>query len=316
MQKFLLIIGAFATVLCLSLFPIPSLLDAQVAVNGHGHEQIVEAGKVSSQQLQTTSCASPNMTDVERCRQLESKILATTLRLEITVKTLNSSDSTRQTSVSVGHATVVDGRFLVTHNHFARSPDLQYDSQLITLSAYRADGSLAIHQAPPHTFKVLSAGPQTLVFDFGRYGNQGAFDYLGLTSAQLETWQALDLRPGSEVAQVDWDGQKTSIHWVQVSSIGLESGVPVLQLDNYVAPGSSGGGVFYAGYHIANNWYRDLDKQFVTGKTMRKWTVAALNEANLIALATNVAEPTLTGAVPLPIDDSLLNLATADAIVR
>ena len=316
MQKLLFIIGSFIGVLFTLLFPVQSPLDAQVVTNGYGLEREVEASKIIGGQLQTTSCAKPNITDVERCQQLEAEILDVTLRLEITVKRLNDDGSSGPSFVSVGHATVVDGRFLVTHNHFAQSPDEQYDSQLLTLSAYRADGTAAIHRAPSHTFQVFSAGPETLVFDFGQYGGQGAFDYLGLTSAQLATWQALELRPGVEVAQVDWDCQKTFIDWVQVSSIGLENGTPVLQLNNYVEPGASGGGIFYAGYHVGNNWFRDIDKQFITGRTLRRFTAAALNESDLIAFTTELAEQAPAATTSLPDGDSLLNIAPGVTLVR
>ncbi|MFW5943111.1 MAG: hypothetical protein ACOCXI_15010, partial [Chloroflexota bacterium] len=311
----LLISSLFVGVLYALFFPVQWPLDARVAANGYGPEQDVMASKVIGGQLQTT-CAVPDIADLERCQQLEAAILATTLRLEITVKTLDDHGSGRPTTISIGHATVVNGRFLVTHNHFAVSPHEQHNCQLLTLSAYRADGSLALHQAPAHTFQVFITGPQTLVFDFGEYGGQGAFDYMGMASTQVGTWQALGLRPGAEVAQVNWDGQKSHIDWVQVSSIGHENGTPVLQLDNYAEPGASGGGVFFAGYHVGNNWYRDADKLFITGKTVRKWTVAALNDTSLIALATSDAESPLAATASLPDGSSLLNKATADAVVR
>ncbi|HSM57751.1 MAG TPA: hypothetical protein VK879_16480 [Candidatus Sulfomarinibacteraceae bacterium] len=316
MQKLLLISSLLIGVVYALLFPVQWPPDAGIATNGNGAEQEVTMNTVIGPQVQTTSCVAPSITGVERCQQLEAAILATTLRLEITLKTLHSHGSGSPTRVSVGHATVVDGRFLVTHNHFAQSPDEQQERKLLTLSAYRADGSLAIHQAPPHTFQVFMAGPQTLVFDFGQYGGQGAFDYMGMASAQLGAWQALGLRPGTEVGQVNWDGKKSHVDWVQVSSVGLENGIPVLQLDNYAEPGASGGGVFYAGHHVGNNWYRNAARLFITGKTLREWTVAALNDTNLIALTTGDTEPALTKAAPLPNGGSLLNLATADAVVR
>lgn len=316
MQRFLLILGSFMGMLCILLFTAQSTLEARVAPNGYGIEQEVEARKVVGGQQEPASCAAPDVTAGEQCRQLEAAILDVTLRLELTIKTLDDDGSGAPTSVSVGHATVVDGRFLVTHNHFAQSPDNQQASQLLTLSAYRADGTRAIHQAPAHTFQVLTAGPQTLVFDFGQYGGQDAFDYMGMASARLVTWQALGMRPGSEVAQVNWDGQKTSIDWVQVSSIGRENGVPALQLDNYVEPGASGGGIFYAGYHVGNNWFRDVDKQFVTGRTLRKFTAAALNDTALKTLTTELSEHATAAAASLPDGGALLNLASSNTVVR
>lgn len=315
MQKTFLFIGAFAGMLLISLFPTLSPLDVQIAMGKYELEQ-VEANKGIGEQLQTTSCAPPDITDVDRCQQLESEILDVTLRLEISVKKLAGNSSAGLTSISVGHATVVGGRFLVTHNHFAQSSGESYSSQLLTLSAYRADGSLAIHQAPSHTFQVFSAGPQTLVFDFGQYDGQGALDYMGIASARLGAWDELGLRPGMEVAQVNWDGQKTHVDWVRVSTVGLENGASVLQLDNYVEPGASGGGVFFAGYHIGNNWFRNIDRHFITGKILRLWTVAALNDNRVVALAIGDADPALNEALPALNGGAPLNPVTGDAVAH
>lgn len=316
MRKLILITSAITGALCILMMSDQSPVDARPTAERGRLAQPAEAGTATGAEQKPATCSTPDAMTVERCKQLETSTLEVTLRLEMTVRQMDDKSSGKPDTVSIAHATVVGGRFLVTHNHFAHSPDEQNDSQLVTLSAYRADGTLAIRQAFPHTFHVFSAGPQTLVFDFGHYGGQGAFDYMGMASAQLGAWQTLGLRPGMEVAQVDWDGQKTHIDWVRVSSIDLDNGTPVLQLENYVAPGASGGGIFYAGYHIGNNWLREIDKEFNTGKTVGKRTVAALNDTSMIALAAGTAEPAETMTAPLPAGNLPRNLAPTDVVVR
>lgn len=315
MQKLVFIISAIIGTLCILFFSAQSPLDAQVTRNGgRGQDESVAAAAVLIEQ-QPPSCATPDATMVERCKQWEASILDVTLRLELALKTLGDEPS-RSITVTIAHATVVGGRFLVTHNHFALSPGQQHDSQLLSLSAYHPDATPAIHQAPPHTFRVFSAGPQTLVFDFGEYGGQGAFDYMGIASAQVGTWQALGLRPGMEVAQVDWDGQNTHVDWVRVSRIDLDHGIPALELENYVAPGASGGGVFYADHHVANNWFRSVDKEFSSGTTVAERTFAALNETVLTALLTGSAVPAQATTARLSAANSPLNQTAADFGVR
>lgn len=130
------------------------------------------------------------------------------------------------------------------------------------------------------------------------------------------TWQALGLRPGMEVAQLNWDGQNTHVDWVRVSRIDLDNGTPVVRLENYVAPGASGGGVFYAGHHIGNNWFRRADMQFSAGTSVKKWTFAALNETGLATLVAGNTESDWAWTAPLSTGNSLLNLAPTDVIVR
>lgn len=316
MRKSIFVISSIIGALCILLFSPQSPLDVRVTRDDGRREEQTGAGPAVNADQRSTSCVTPDAASAERCKDMEASILDVTLRLELAVKNLGDKGSGKPITVIIAHATVVGGRFLVTHNHFAISPDEHNDSQLLTLSAYHADGTPAVHQAPAHTFRVFSAGEQTLVFDFGQYGGQGAFDYMRMASAQMGTWQGLGLRPGMEVAQVDWDGQTTHVDWVRVSGIELDTGIPALQLENYVAPGASGGGVFYAGHHIGNNWFRRVYRQASTAEIVGKRTVAALNETSLIPLVARATIPAQGANATLSARNLPLYLAPTDVILR
>lgn len=231
------------------------------------------------------SCAAPEVSNVERCRQLEAHIQAVTLRLKIEVLTRVETGEYGVVDTSIGHATVMAGRYLVTHNHFSLSLEDLNDGNLRRLSAYSPDGSVIVQHAPFHVFEVYIPEPQTLVFDFGAYGREGALAYAGYSSAQFADWQTLGLQPGDEVAQVNWDGRSTYVQWVRVSRTRVQDGAVALELQNYVAEGASGGGIFYQGYHVGNNWFHGSAEHAMSGEVLWQFTVAALNGANLLGLA-------------------------------
>jgi NADH:ubiquinone oxidoreductase subunit B-like Fe-S oxidoreductase len=78
------------------------------------------------------------------------------------------------------------------------------------------------------------------------------------------------------VAQVDWDGERAHIDWVVVDKIITQEGTPRLILSNGVLNGASGGGIFWNGYHIANNWSL-IEMVGADGTVLGQVTTAALN---------------------------------------
>jgi hypothetical protein len=149
--------------------------------------------------------------------------------------------------------------------------------RLIKLSIFKADGTMILKDAPFGAFEAAITDPQTLQFDFGDYGGQGLFGAIGMPSADFRSWETLPLQPGTEVAQIDWDGATAHVDWVRVTAVHLVGDTPYLELDNFVQQGASGGGVFYDGYHIANNWFRSTDRAADSGEVVRQASVAALN---------------------------------------
>ena len=99
---------------------------------------------------------------------------------------------------------------------------------------------------------------------------------LGVPSAQFMAWQDANLQVGSEVAQLNWDGQTAHVEWAHIQAIHNEENAPHIELDNSLQQGASGGGVFLNGVHIANNWAR-LTGFDDKGAAVEQYSIAALN---------------------------------------
>jgi hypothetical protein len=145
------------------------------------------------------------------------------------------------------------------------------------LTLLKANGKVVLSDAPLNVFRIAFEDAETLVLDFGDQGELGLFAAQGLPSATFGLPQDTALVPGVEVAQIDWDGHTSHVDWVRVSAVNSDSGTPHLELDNYVQGGSSGGGVYYNGVHVANNWSHSTDRAVDTGEVVRQYSVAALN---------------------------------------
>ncbi len=116
---------------------------------------------------------------------------------------------------------------------------------------------------------------QTLILDFGELGGQGLFDLFGVPSAHFDTGRTIPA--GADVAQVNWDGGRARIDWVPVRESRTEDGVSILVLPNELLRGASGGGIFYNGRHVANNWSTSRVEGAVTGSVIDSYSVAAVN---------------------------------------
>jgi hypothetical protein len=200
---------------------------------------------------------------------MAQRVLASTVRIEF-----------HGPGGGIGHGTVIGGRYLVTHNHYLASAATLANGgngEVTAVSVYKASGDIILLEAPLSYFTVAAEKPETLVLDFQAYGGVGFFDSLGVPSAESKTLAELSLQPGTEVAQIDWDGGTAHVDWVRVTAVYTEGDTPTLELDNFVEQGASGGGVFYEGYHIANNWSRHTDRAADTGEVLRQVSVAAFN---------------------------------------
>lgn len=242
------------------------------------------------------ACANPDEANAVRCREMEREILSATVRLEFEVYAPAAAGGFRLEDGSIGHGTIVEGRYLLTHNHFGLSLADFEDGRRRTLTVYAPDGEILLQDAPFGSFEVVVAAPQTLVFDFGDYGGEGLFGFLGLGSTRFNPEQSERLQAGMAVAQVDWDGNIAHVDWVRIDAIREEGGTRVLVLGNFVAQGASGGGVFYDGYFLANNWFRRTERT-VEGELVQRYTVAALGwPASQMADA--LPERVATGSLP------------------
>lgn len=253
-------------------------------------------------------CATPAATDGARCRELEAVILASTVRLELTRLAVNGNGYYAPVKRGASHATVVAGRYLLTHDHFGLDPANLRAWRDLTMTVYRSDGQVVLQDVPYGAFAVIVVSPGVLLFDFRERGDAGLFEVLGLPSAPIDLQQTAEVQPGDIVAQVNWDGHSARVDWVRIKEIRDENGIPSLILDNFVEPGASGGGVFHDGYLLANNWFRRTERT-LDGDLLQQYTAAALNVTSLSFPAEMAADggtnaSDASGAAPLSRTDS------------
>lgn len=249
---------------------------AAAAVTAQSPGSLSQSSAGAAQPVDTTpSCANPAPELAATCAALGEKILASTVRLEF------------HGCGGIGHGTIFGGRYLITHNHYPVSAETLGrggDGLISAVSVYKANGDVILLKAPLSYFSVALIAPEALVLDFREYGGVGFFDSVGVPSVETGAWGSLNVQPGSEVAQIDWDGSIARVIWVRVASVHPEGDSPYIELDSFVEQGASGGGVFYNGVHIANNWSRNTDCVAATGEVLRQYSLAALNSVSIVAL--------------------------------
>ena len=200
------------------------------------------------------SCAQPTGEMAHTCRELEQRILAATVRIELQGWTVADDESSYDIDYTVGHATVRDGRYLITHNHFRIPLSIRLQegtSEVYTMVTLSDSSGQTLFKGPISDFEIAWEDPETLVF---AYKDEELFQDANIVSAEVSDWSSIPLKVGMEVAQVDWDGATTRVDWTTVQGVDVEDGVPRLVLADGVTLGASGGGIFWQGIHIANNW--------------------------------------------------------------
>jgi len=236
------------------------------------------------------ACADPTPELATHCLKMEQTILAATVRLELSRWLDADGRKGEYIASGISHATIKDGRYLVTHNHFGELlsalQNQGIQGEYIRLSLYRTDGNLILSNIPLTDVSIVIENAQTLVLALKGQGNLGFFEMMGLPSAEFAAWQNLSLQPGTEVAQIDWDGQTSYVRWTTINSLTTENGTSQISLTTYVEQGASGGGVFWNGYHIANNWFRASEQNQGTGEVLLQYSMAALNSAQVTVVAT------------------------------
>lgn len=201
------------------------------------------------------------------CKHIADQILAVTVRIE-----MHADDAFGQS-----HATVVDGRYLVTHNHFYYSLRDRGGTGYTAVTLRRANGDLLLEKAPLSSFRVVHEDTQALVLEFVDRNGQGLFDTLGIHSAQILDWKSVPWVAGLELAVVDWNNQTAHVDWVGVVAGELGGKVPNVQVNNPTIYGASGGGAFWNGYHVGNIFAWCLERDAQTNRVVRSFTLLALN---------------------------------------
>ena len=268
----------------LNLITSPSVRRVYASENPPG-EGMATSGALASPPSATdrSSCATPSPERLIDCRAQAGRILGATVRLGVIARQQDGGGE----QLLTGHGTVMAGRYVLTHNHYGLTPEEFGEGRLLSLSIDKADGSLAVKDVLPGSFSVIAVGPEVLLLDFGEYGGRGLFGVIDVASADFAPGDAVSLQAGDEVAQIDWDGLTAHVVWARVTAVNMENGTPYVELDTFVRPGASGGGVFYHGIHIANNWSRTTDLRGDTGEIMRRYSLAAMNTMYVVALDTD-----------------------------
>lgn len=231
---------------------------------------------IASHLNESILCANAQEEVREQCEIREAHILASVIRFEIYGP---SDDDPALLVYRVGHGTVMNGRYLVVHNHFHFDVNAFGGAfaEDIFINLYRADGQTLVQNLHAPAFRVVREEPETMLWDFGPgESGEGFFESLGVASASFKGPDQVQPKLGSKVAQVVWDGQSTGVEWVMIEEVNLDCEQPTIMLGNPLQPGASGGGVFLEGHHIANNWMR---MRFVDANDQitRETSLAALN---------------------------------------
>ncbi len=243
-------------------------------------------GSEQSGPASDASCANPFGARVASCQTMEQEILDSTVRLIIYFSPMGVEGSDSRVLGTTGHATVKEGRYLVTHNHYDQTlfsllqqgdPD-----NLVTIDIFNASGAV-IWRVAAQDVSVHVAEHETVVLDFGETNGYGLFAALGLPSAEFRSQPYLSLVPGMEVAQVDYDGVTAHINWVTVEAVTTESATPIVKLSGCLGLGASGGGLFWRGVHIGNNWSRSTECNPESDSGTTYWSKVALNSQRVTA---------------------------------
>lgn len=226
------------------------------------------------------SCQTPEPEMVQTCADLEEQILGATVRIELHRWQEDAGERGEHIDGGIGHGTVKDGRYIITHNHYPMSLDSiegTVAGEQIRVSIYKANGEMILDSVQPSAFSIVAEDSETVVLDFGEYVGEGLFTRLGIPSVGFISWQDLSLAPGMEVAQIDWDKDTAHVDWVPIKQVVTSNGTPHLELENGIIKGASGGGVFWNGLHIGNNWTNTTIEEVTGDVVLATFSAAALN---------------------------------------
>lgn len=230
-----------------------------------------------------STSANSETLEYELRQEIEAQILRSTARIVIQTWEMADNEAGFIVHEGSGHATVNNGRFLVTHNHFevpfSVGPDAAESPYYSRFLLFDAFGNLK-HEGPASEFFVAAEAAEALVFG---HQETNFLASLGFSSAEFISWDQLDLAANPTVAQIDWDGENTRVDWATLDNPLVEGGVPQTFLADGALRGASGGGVFWQGQHIGNNWAvrQIMDSQ---GNILSERTRVALNPAEVVVI--------------------------------
>jgi hypothetical protein len=201
-----------------------------------------------------------------------------------------SSEGQKKQLLTESHATILAGKYLVTHNHFRFSLTNQVEvfgdkSGYAAVSLRDANGRLLLEYEDLKVFTVVYQDAEILVLAFLEENGRGLFEAANLPSAMFTDRNTVALEEGDELAQIDWDGVTAHVDWVMVDSVIAQEKVPQIQVDNFPLKGSSGGGVFLDGIHVGINWMRNTKMNQATGEVTGRYSTIALNSGIMLEVS-------------------------------
>ena len=226
------------------------------------------------------SCLQPKGKAAKACREREQGILAATVRIEFRGWSVAENETGYNIDSSVGHGTVKEGRYLVTHNHINIPLSIrpqEGELEIYTVVILTNSSGEKLFEGPLSDFELVWEDPEVLVI---AHKDDSLFEKLGFASAEFKDWSSVPLEAGMEVAQVDWDGATTRVDWTTIQEVNIEEGVPRLVLADGATPGASGGGIFWNGVHVANNWAM-VEQYEGSGLLIDIITKAAMNSVQI-----------------------------------
>ncbi|MCB8977408.1 MAG: hypothetical protein H6657_08320 [Ardenticatenaceae bacterium] len=248
---------------------------------------------VACSQFPQTTARLPTPTVTDSRQSAEQLILDATVRVAVETWLVNDGERGYTILKSEGHGTVVNGRYLITHNHHTIPLSLSetgFDPDIYTrLLVFNVAGDL-VNILPLTDFQIALREPQTLLLAYVGEDTDSPFGTVGLKVEQVQVGTAVLLEPDAEVAQINWDGQTTQVEWTQVTAVYPQHEPPCVELASQPQLGSSGGGIFWQGQHIGNTWLKGIRTGAANGGTCQ-YSKAALNSPELLAYFVNHALP-------------------------
>jgi hypothetical protein len=159
----------------------------------------------------SNSCITPaGPQESARCDRVETQILKATVHIVLHI--WGPLDGDQQRTRYNSYATILAGKYLVTHNHYKYSLTQQVEpfgehNGYTGISLYGYDGRLILDHAPLHSFRIVVQDEATLVLSFEDENGRGLFEINNLPSAEHADLSSISLELGDELAKVDWDGE-------------------------------------------------------------------------------------------------------------
>lgn len=211
------------------------------------------------------SCGAPEDGHEGRlCAELEREILDSTLVINATFSAnyCDDSDCYYLEFSGTSHATILDDNTLLTHDHFEKIANDKFGLKLTSgefreifslkdITLYDTDGNHIAYTGSVTTdiYSIKETSLMTFESDI----------FVGKNKAvPSNSLPAL----GSEIAVINWAGElgSTRVDWVITEDDPLtvfhqsSRVTSVITHDGTVKSGASGGGVYFKGYLVGNNW--------------------------------------------------------------